>query len=150
MKGIGKILLYIFFVLGVIGFIWAIVAPDSASSDLDFDTWMNSPLTNYMIFTPLIALIITVVAFAIYKVVDLLKHPSHMREAMWVLGAILIAAVIGFIFSGSDDIIYGNGEVYEGGTSSKLIGTGIIATLVLLVVSFAFLAWDTIKGIIKG
>lgn len=150
MKGIGKILLYAFFVLGLIGLIWVMFSPGAAGSEVDFAAWMDNPLTTYIIFVALIAFAITVVAFLIYKVVDLIKHPSHMREAMWVLGAILIAAVVGFIFSGSEDIIYGNGEVYKGGTSSKLIGTGIIMAGLLLLVGFVFLAWDTVKGIIKG
>lgn len=149
MKGIGKILLIIFSVLAIIGLVWVSFTP-GAVADTVAEDWMTNIVTDYLLYVSIIALVITVVAFAIYKVVDLLKHPSHLREAMWVGGAVLIAAVIGFVFSGSEDIIYGNGEVYKGGTNSKLIGTGIIATLVLLVVAFAFLAWDTIKGIIKG
>lgn len=149
MKGIGRILLIIFFVLAIVGLFWVAFSPGSFQETV-FEEWMENPATSYMIFVALIAFVITLVAFLIYKVVDLFKHPSHMREALWVLGAIVVAAVLGFVFSGSEDIIYGNGEVYKGGSGSKLIGTGIIMAGILLLVGFAFLAWDTIKGVIKG
>lgn len=150
MKGIGKILLYVFAVLAFIGLVWVAFSPNSAGSDIDFAEWMNKPLTSYMIFVTIIAFVITLVLFAIYKVVDLMKHPSHFRETLYITAAIVIAAVIGLIFSDGDAVIYGNGSVYEGGMASKLIGTGIVATGVLLVVAFGFLIYDTVKGIIKG
>lgn len=150
MKSIGRILLIIFAVLAIIGLVWVAITPNSAGSELDFAEWMGKPLTSYMIFTSIITFVVTVAAFFFYKVVDLFKHPSHMKEALWTVGAIVIAVVIGFVFSSNEPIVYGTGQIYEGGMKPKLIGTGILASGVLLIVSFAFLIWDTIKGIIKS
>lgn len=150
MKNIGRILLILFSVLAAVGFVWVLTSPNSASPELDFEEWMNKGVTSYMIYVSLVALLISVVAFAIYKVVDLLKHPSHLREALWVFGAIAIAVVIGLLGSSSDQVVYGNGEIYEGGFNSKMIGTGIISAIILFVVAVVFLLIDTVKGIIKG
>ncbi|MGI9526702.1 MAG: hypothetical protein ACR2MS_06305 [Weeksellaceae bacterium] len=150
MKSIGRILLIIFAVLAIVGLVWVAITPNAAGSDIDFAEWMNSPLTTYMILASIITLTLTFLAFLFYKIVDLFKHPSHMKEALWTVGAIVIAVVLGFIFSSDEAIIYGNGDVYEGGMNSKLIGTGILSAGILLIVSFAFLIWDTIKGIIKS
>ena len=149
MKGIGKILLYVFSALAVIGFIWVLFTPNSAGSEVDKTAWMSNPLTSYIIFVALIAFVLTTLAFLFYKLIDLFKHPSHMREAIWVAGAIVVAVVIGLILGGSDEIANANGESFAG-MPSRLIGTGIISTGVLLLVGLAFLVWDTIKGVIKG
>lgn len=150
MKSIGRILLIIFAVLAIVGLVWVAITPNAAGSEIDFAEWMDNPLTSYMIIVSLITLIITFLVFLFYKIVDLFKHPSHMKEALWTVGAIVIAVILGFVFSDGDAIVYGNGDVYEAGMNSKLIGTGIISAGVLLVVSFAFLIWDTVKGIIKS
>ncbi|MDO5656377.1 MAG: hypothetical protein Q4G27_09585 [Flavobacteriaceae bacterium] len=149
MKGIGKILLYIFAALAIIGFIWVLFTPGSASADLDKREWVANPLTTYMIIVSLITFVLTLLAFAYFKVVDLFKHPSHMREAIWVLGAILVSVIIGFVLGGSDEIANNFGESYAG-TKSRLIGMGIISTGVLLFVGTIFLIWDTVKGFIKA
>lgn len=148
MKGIGKILLYVFAALALIGFFWVLFSPDAAGADVDKASWMENPLTSYMIYVAIIAIVITTLFFAFYKVVDLIKHPSHVKEAVYVAGAILIAAVIGFIFSGSEEIVSANETI--SGMESKLIGTGIIMSGVLLLIGLVFLAWDTIKGLLKG
>jgi len=126
MKGIGKILLYAFAALAIIGFIWVIFTPNSAGADIDTAYWMDNPLTSYMILVSLIAVAVTTLAFLFYKGVDLIKHPSHMKESIYVVGAILIAAIIGFIFSGSEEVFTPRETV--SGTGSKLIGTVLIMT----------------------
>ena len=148
MKGIGKILLYVFAALALIGFVWVLFSPNAAGADIDKASWMENPLTTYMIWVSIIAIVVTTLIFAFYKVIDLVKHPSHVKEAVYVAGAIVIAAVIGFIFSGSEEVFTPRETVT--GMQSKLIGTGIIMTGVLLVTGLVFLAWDTIKGLLKG
>lgn len=149
MKSIGRILLIIYTILAIVGLVWVAFTPNSAGSEVDAKEWMGNPLTTYMIVASIVTFVITVLAFGFYKVVDLFKHPAHMKEALWTAGAIVIALVIGFIFSDSGDIANADGLSYAG-TESKLIGTGILSAGTLLLVSFAFLIWDTIKGIIKG
>ena len=149
MKGIGKILLYVFAVLALISFVWVLFSPNSAGSEVDAAAWMDNPLTTFVIVISLVAVVLATVVFLVYKVIDWFKYPSHMKEALWVLGAILIAAVVGFVFSGSDQIINAEGLDYSG-MKSKMIGTGIIMTGVLLLLGLVFLLWDTVKGIIKG
>ncbi|MXV37492.1 hypothetical protein GO491_02195 [Flavobacteriaceae bacterium Ap0902] len=149
MKSIGRILLIIFAVLAIVGLVWVALTPNAAGSEIDATEWMSNPLTTYMIIVPVITLIITVVAFVIFKAVDLFKHPSHMKEAMWTAGAIVIAVVLGFIFADNGDIANADNISYAG-MQSKLMGTGIIAAGVLLIAGFAFLLYDTIKGIIKS
>ena len=148
MKGIGKILLYAFALLGFVGVIWVFLIPGAASANIDKAEWMDNPITTYMIVVTLIALAITTIIFIVYKVLDWIKHPSHMRESIYVLGAILVSAIIGFIFSGSEEIVTPLQTV--SGTGSKLIGTGIIMTGVLIAGGLIFLVWDTLKALIKS
>lgn len=147
MKGIGKILLYVLALLALVGLIWVSLTPGATSPEIDQAEWMGKPVTGYMIIVALIALVITTIIFIIYKVLDLVKHPSHMRETFYVIGAIIISAIIGFIFSGSEDVVTPLQTV--SGSQSKLIGTGIIMTGVLLFAGLIFLIWDTIKALIK-
>lgn len=149
MKGIGKILLYVFAVLAVIGGIWVLFTPNSAGAEVDKASWMNNPLTTYMIIVSLVTFLLTTIAFLFYKIVDLFKHPSHMREALYVAGAIIVAVVLGFALGGSDEIANTTGESFAG-MKSRMIGMGIISTGILLLVGMVFLIWDTVKGVIKG
>lgn len=72
-----------------------------------------------------------------------------MREALYVLGAIVVAVIIGFVLGGSDEIANAEGLTYAG-SKSRMIGMGLVSTGVLLLVGLVFLVWDTIKGVIKG
>lgn len=148
MKSLASVLLYIFAALAVLSGAYVILSPGSMSSEV---VWSpdKTPVT-VIIWVALLAFILSVALFVIFKVVDVLKHPSHTKEFLYVAGAVIIALVIGFIFSGSESVVYGNGSVYEAGTSSKLIGTGLIATLVLLLSSVAYMVFDTVKGLIKS
>lgn len=148
MKSLSKISLYVFAALAVISGLYVILSPGSMSAD---DAWSpdKGPVT-FIIMVTLVALVVAVVLFLIYKVVDIFKHPSHTKEAMYVFGAIIIAFIIGLVFSSGDQIIYGNGEVYEAGTSSKLIGTGLLTTGVLFFAAVIYMIVDTVKGIIKS
>ncbi|MDO5510314.1 MAG: hypothetical protein Q4F57_06430 [Weeksellaceae bacterium] len=150
MKGIGNILLMVFFALAIIGLFWVVLTPGAASSETDVSAWMNNAVTTYMVIVPLILLGITVLVFAFYKILDLVKHPSHMREAIYVFGAIVVAGLIGLVAGSSDPVAYGSGEVFAGGFQSRMISAGLIAAGVLLIVGLAFLIWDTVRGFIKS
>lgn len=149
MKGIGKILLWVFAALAIIGFLWVIFTPGAASAEVDKTAWMENPVTSFMILISVIAFVITLLVFLFYKVIDLIKHPSHLRETLYVLGAIALALVIGFVFAGGEEIANTTGATYEG-MQSRMIGTGIVMSGVLLLVGLAFLVWDTVRGVLKG
>lgn len=148
MKSISKIILYVISLLAVVSALYVIFTPGSMDAE---NPWSpDKGPVNLIIWVTIISLVLAIIIFLIYKVVDIFKHPSHTKEAIYVSGAILIAVIIGFIFSGSGDIVYGNGDVYPGGTISKLIGTGLIATLLLFVVGVVFMVIDTVKGLFKS
>ena len=148
MKSIGNILLYVFAALAVISGAYVIFSPGALSAENDWNP-DKGPVT-VIIWVALIAFLLSVVLFLIYKVVDIIKHPSHTREFLFVVGAVVIALIIGFIFSGSEEIVYGNGEIFKGGTTSKMIGTGLIATVVLLLAAVVYMIFDTVKGLLKS
>lgn len=148
MKSIGKILLYILALLATVSALFVIFTPGSLDPKVVWDP--NKGAVTMIILVTLIALVIALGIFLFYKVVDILKHPSHLSEAIRVFGAVIVALIIGFIFSGSENIIYGTGEVFEGGMTSKLIGTGIIATITLLVLSILYMIYDTVMGLFKS
>lgn len=148
MKSIGNILLYLFAFLATVSGVYVIATPGSMDPEMIWDP--NKGPVTVIIWITLIALFIAFVLFLVYKVVDIIKHPAHMGEAIRVFGAVLIALVIGFIFSGSEDIVFGTGEVFEGGMTSKLIGTGIVATLTLLVIAILYMVYDTVVGLFKS
>lgn len=115
MKSIGNILLYLFAFLATVSGVYVIATPGSMDPEMIWDP--NKGPVTVIIWITLIALFIAFVLFLVYKVVDIIKHPAHMGEAIRVFGAVLIALVIGFIFSGSEDIVFGTGEVFEGALS---------------------------------
>lgn len=149
MKGIGNILLMVFFALAVIGLIWVVLTPGSMSSEINAAAWINHGITSYMVLVPVILLGITLAIFIFYKVLDLIKHPSHMREAIYVVGAIIVALLIGLV-AGNSDAVYSGREVVEAGFVSRMISAGLIAAGILLLVGMAFLIWDTVRGFIKS
>lgn len=148
MKSIGNILLYIFAFLAAASGVYVIATPGSLDPEVVWDP--NKGAVSMIIWITLIALFIAFLLFVVYKVVDVIKHPAHMGEAIRVFGAVLVALVIGFIFSGSEDIVFGTGEVFDGGMTSKLIGTGIIATLTLLIIAILYMVYDTVIGLFKS
>lgn len=148
MKSLANILLYLFAALAVISGLYVILSPGSMSPEVAWDP--NKTPVTVIIWVALLVFALSVILFLVFKVVDILKHPSHTKEFLYVAGAVLIALVIGFIFSGNESIVYGNGSVLEEGTTSKLIGTGLIATLVLLLGSIVYMIFDTVKGLLKS
>lgn len=148
MKSLSNILLYVFAALAVFSGAWVILSPGAMASET---TWSpDKAPVNFIIWVTILVFALSVVLFFFYKVVDIIKHPSHTKEFLYVAGAVLISLAIGFIFSSSDDVVYGNGEIYEGGIGSKLIGTGIVSILVLLFASIAYMVYDTVKGLLKS
>lgn len=148
MKSIANILLYVFAALAVLSGAYVVFTPGAMSSET---AWSpdKMPVT-VIIWVALLAFILSVILFVVYKMVDIVKHPAHTKEFLYVAGAVLVSLIIGFVFSGNESIVYGNGSVYPEGMSSKLIGTGLIATLVLLIGSVAYMVFDTVKGLFKS
>ncbi|MCK0202417.1 hypothetical protein [Ornithobacterium rhinotracheale] len=148
MKSLSNILLYVFSALAVISGAYVILSPGAMASENDWNP--DKAPVNFIIWVTVIIFVLSVVLFFFYKVVDIIKHPSHTKEFLYVAGAVLISLIIGFIFSSSDEVIYGNGEVYPGGVGSKLIGTGIVSIMVLLFAAVAYMVYDTVKGLLKS
>nr|WP_153850957.1 hypothetical protein [Ornithobacterium rhinotracheale] len=148
MKSLSNILLYVFAALAVFSGAYVIFSPGAMASENDWNP--DKGPVNFIIWVTVLIFALSVVLFLFYKVVDIIKHPSHTKEFLYVAGAVLISLIIGFIFSSSDDVVYGNGEVYAGGMGSKLIGTGIVSIMVLLFASVAYMVYDTVKGLLKS
>uniref|UniRef100_UPI0039A62E5D hypothetical protein n=1 Tax=Ornithobacterium rhinotracheale TaxID=28251 RepID=UPI0039A62E5D len=145
---LSTILLYVFSALAVFSGLYVILSEGAMASENDWNP--DKTQVNVIIWLTLLIFVLSVALFLFYKVVDIIKHPSHTKEFLYVAGAVLISLVIGFIFSSSDEVIYGNGEVYPSGMASKLIGTGIVSIMVLLFTSVAYMIYDTVKGLLKS
>lgn len=145
MKNLPKILLIVLSVLGIIGLMWVIFDYDS---EVDQNVLIAKPSTAYMIWVSLISTVITISLFLYYKVMDVIVHPSHLREQLIVIGIVLVAVVLGFIFGGSEEVINIDGDIL-GGFKSRLIGSGLVASIILLIVSTGFLAFDAVKATLK-
>lgn len=131
MKSLSKIALYVVALLGVVACLWTIF---TAKNDKEFfEENMANPAISFFLIFGLLAVIFAIVLFLVYKFTDIAKHPKHLKELITLAGIIAIAVILGYVFTGFGD----------------WISSSIVTFIILLVVSFGFLIFDTIKSIIK-
>ena len=145
MKNISKIALISLSVLGLVALIWVIVDYDPK---LDENILIGKSSTAFIVGLALFTSLVTAILFLIFKVRDIIIHPSHLKELLIVIGIVVVAIIIGLIFGGSEDVLTTEGRRLGPG-ESRLIGAGLIASITLLLVSAGFLIYDSVKATLK-
>lgn len=147
MKILPKIVLIVLSVLAVFAFLWVLLSASNAQ--LSIDELIAKPAVSFIIILSLIATIVTAVLFVVFKITDVLVHPSHLKELAIFSGIVLVAVAIGLVLGGSEDVLLSDGTFFSDPMASRLIGAGLWASLILMGVATVFLLIDAVKGILK-
>ena len=106
------------------------------------------PLVTYSVFL----LGLAVVAVIVASLLGMFKNPAALKKTLLGLGTLAVALLISYIFASDAAVLDANNStIAEAGSSiSKYTSTGILISLILLVIGGAFFVYDLLKGLIKS
>jgi glucan phosphoethanolaminetransferase (alkaline phosphatase superfamily) len=133
-----KIISWVVVLIGVILFV---LRPDE-----------NGDASKYtMVDFALLVLVITAAMAILFSIFNIFKDPAMLKQVLMGVGVLLVVLVISFVLADSNAVYDAGGKlkVAEGSSTSKWVGTGIMYSLILLVVGAALFLWDMVKNLVK-
>ncbi|MGB1041977.1 MAG: hypothetical protein ACPGU6_01155 [Tenacibaculum sp.] len=143
-----KVITLIVAVLAIIGLVLALMAMVVDPDDMQAASDAASPLVSYS----LVLLGITAVVAVVGSLFALLKNPAALKKALLGLAVLGLVLLVSYLSANSDQVIDAKNEVIAatGSSVSKLTSTGIIFSVILMLVAGVFFVVDLLKGIVKS
>ena len=139
MNNITKYLKFISLVIAVIGFYFFIKILSNGGDDatvgmfIGFAKWV---------------LIVTVIIVLIYTIINLLKNPSALKKALFMLVGLGVLFVIAYMVADGGEVVTKAGTL-EAGSKSKLISASMIFSFILGAIAFLGFIFDSVRNLIK-
>lgn len=114
-----------------------------------FSTDADGAIATYVTYA-LILLVIAVVLAAAFSVINILKDPTLLKRVLMGVGILIVFLIISYFIAGDEAVYNTSGALLiESGATSKWVGTGIIYSMILLVIGGALFLWDMVKNVSK-
>jgi hypothetical protein len=146
-----KIIVTIIAVIGAVLLVRVLMAGEQEIvENVDLQNSLVSPLVSFSQFLFFAAVIITLVL----SLLGLFKNPENLKKTL--LGVAIFGGlfIVSNFLSDSNAVLDNAGAVLEGGEEgssiNKLVGSGIIFSLILGATGLAFFVLDLVKGLIKS
>lgn len=146
-----KIIVTIVAVIGAVLLVRVLMAgEEEIVENVDLQNSLVSPLVYFSQILFFAAVIITI----LLSLLGLFKNPESLKKTLLGLAVFGGLFLVSNILSDSNIVTDNAGVVLEGGEEgssiNKLVGTGIIFSLILGAVGLAFFVLDLVKGLIKS
>lgn len=137
-----KFLKFITLIISVIGIIlfFKVVSSDGDDSAV-------SLIINYT----MLILIISVAITLLFSIFNLFKNPAALKKTLISLVIFGILFAVSYMMAGNGAAYNGKHEVMlEAGSTSKLVEAGIKFSMMLGVIAFLLVVFDSVKSIVKS
>lgn len=146
-----KIVVTIIAVIGAILLVRVLMAGEQEITDsVELQNSLVSPLVYFSQILFFAAVIITV----ILSLLGLFKNPENLKKTLLGLGVFGVLFIIAYFSADANAVLDNAGKVLEGGEAgssiNKLVGAGIVFSLILGAIGLVFFLIDLGKGLIKS
>jgi hypothetical protein len=149
-----KILNFLITAIAIVGaflFIRIFMADPEA---IETDPAVQNSVISPMITFSTLLLYITIGTAVVLSLWSLIRNPQNLMKTLGGIGVLVVFFIIAYALSDANAVLDTQGVVLEGGeegsTTNKLVGTGIIYSLILGGIASLFFVFDLVKGLVKS
>jgi hypothetical protein len=114
-----------------------------------FSTDKDGAIGTYVTYALILLVIASLIALA-FSVLNIFKNPELLKQVMLGVGVLVALLVVSYIIAGNEAVYSGSGEqLIESGSVSKWVGTGVIYSIILLLIGMGLFLWDMVKNAVK-
>lgn len=112
--------------------------------------YLLSPEKGSMVDYAIVLLVVTTALALFFSFKNIISDPETLKKVLIGVGFLLVVFVLSYFLADGNAVYSASKkELTPEGMTSKLVGTGIIYSLVLLTIGMALFLFDMIKNIIK-
>ncbi len=135
---LSKIFLYALCAIGVLLVLFSLMADEHSYIDTNQD--------DYLLYFIYVVLAIATIGVLLSGVIGMINNPGGSKKSLIMVGAIVVAIVISFIFS-SDAVLPTYGKISA--STSKWSGVGLYTFYTLFVMAVGSIIYSTVSKLIK-
>jgi chromate transport protein ChrA len=114
-----------------------------------FSTDKDGAIGAYVTYALILLVITSLIALA-FSVSNIFKNPELLKKVLMGVGVLVALLVVSYIYASNEAVFSGSGEqLIESGSVSKWVGTGVVYSIILLIIGAGLFLWDMVKNAVK-